>query len=1113
MFTGRGITYVDAGAYNGRVYAALRSMRVNVRDAHLFEANPKSVAGLEELAADDDRVTLHPVALGDHEGVAVFELRDTMSRVVDSPTGHRASVEVPMTTLDAALAADGVTHVDLLKVDVEGSELGVLAGAKGLLEASAIDVIYIEAGMSGDSPQQVHHRDIEAALEPYGYRLIGVFEQTHEWMDDLPTLRRANLGFVSTPFAQSHPYRLSRDLMEANAALADMTEQHTKVSKQRAKLQRALSASEKEAAQQQHAAEVASARARKSDVAATRQQSQVADLEAQRDTLLAWGEESNRRLSRVLGSRWWRLTRYPRAAVRRTRRVLGKAPYAPIAPPPRPKFAPKAASAVALVDVEQILADAKALRVSDLAKRIRTLELKSANEQTWLALQFALICFDSIATAYANVTAHAEGIVDRRGPLDDDLARALGMPAYEHLLTNAAKAYGRLGMPEAATALLSPAIASGRRTLRVVRAEVNYLRDPESAVTDLTAFLKSAPANHRLRGKAQFLLAHLKLDGSASDHDVEIDQPEVHIAFAVDAYRRSDAAAYRDHLNDHFAAHGLAPVLAEDANAIGGFAWTTPELAASPHTDLVTVIVTAFNAESTLRLSVDSLRSQTHTNVEILIVDDHSTDGTLELAQSIAATDARVRVMQTPLNSGTYAAKNLAIAQAQGTFVTFHDSDDWAHPQRLERHLDVMHENPSLAASRSNWLRITGEGEIEVRRWGMTATHPNPASVFIRRDAFDAAGVFDTVRFGADSEFWFRLRSVLPRKATTSIAIPLGIGLHHPASLTRAGAGAWSLDHYSAVRSAYQLSWTEHHAKSDRAGLALRDGQARAFWAPHVMLRDGVEDPVPATRASAYPLGDPLPPFVFAISVASQRSVSDWPRTVELLDRTLHSVVAQSDPRWTAIVCGHERPDLEILDDPRIIFITCPKAPPTKSTGFRADKNAKRRIIVGHARGLGGGYLYPLDADDLVHRDVVAHALVDNNRRGYVATSGYAEDFAEGRLAPVPGAWTLAFDRVCGSAIVLYFERDDLPRWPSQTEPTYFDLFSHHAYWAGTAEEYRGPLDPMPFPGGVYVLNTGQNLSFGLQRANHRTTNILDAIDRHAVTGRFEILRDEFGQG
>jgi len=1108
LFFGRAITYVDAGAYTGEVFELVGELGPQILDAHLIEANPETFATLTKKFASDRRAVTHHTALGDAEGSLRFELRGTMSRVV-SDEHARTTVTVPTTTLDALMAREKVTHIDLLKIDVEGSELRVLAGAAGLLAANAIDVIYIEAGMSGDSTQQVHHREIEDALEPHGYRLMGVYEQTHEWIEDLPTLRRANLAFISLGFAQSHPYRLSRELVK-------VTESASALEAERDALKEQLSASQERAERYRNRAErnaEALTRAQTSQFAMTLESGTTARLEAERDAYARWGAESNARLRRVLGSRWWRLTRIPRGVTRRARAALGKSNHAPITPVPRPALASTPSRAAAAgSQVSAVSAAVKSMRVGTLVSHIRELERESADPNAWLILQYARISFDSLATAYANVVAHADAIVDRRGSLDVELAGVLGAPAYRAMLTNVAKAYGRLGRPDAAIAPLDVAIAGGHRELRVVRAEVAYPTNPTLAIDDLTTYLATASATHPLRAKAEFLLAHLQLDGTGPTAGVEITRPEIHVAFAIDAQIRGDALAYAEHMDAFFEAHGLAPVVGQGTDAIAGDRWSSPDVPASTHEDLVTVVVTAYNAERTIESALASLQRQSHANLEILVVDDHSTDGTLSVVHDIAAKDARVRVLRTDHNSGTYVAKNLAIEAATGAFVTFHDSDDWAHPQRIERHLTAMAEQPSLVATRSDWLRVTPAGVIEVRRWGMTASHPNPASVFIRREAFETVGVFDTVRFGADSEFWFRLRAILPAKSASSLRMPLGIGRHHDESLTRAGAGAWTTDHYSAVRSAYQLSWTEHHAMSATPTLVLRADKPRAFWAPDVMLREPDEHPLPATRATSYPVGDEVPPFVFAISLASRAAATDWSRAVELIDRTLHSIIGQSDPRWTAIVCGHERPDLPGLDDPRVTFIASPQAPPTKRAGFRADKNFKRRIIAGHARGLGAGYFFPLDADDLVHRDVVAHARRDDNRRGYVATQGYAEDFTAGRIAPIPGAWTLAFDRVCGSAIVLYFDREDLPRWPSQTDPTYFDLFSHHAYWAGTAEEYRGPLDPIPFPAGVYVLNTRENLSFQLQRANRRSSNIIDAIQRHALEERFTLLRDEFGQ-
>jgi hypothetical protein len=223
-------------------------------------------------------------------------------------------------------------------------------------------------------------------------------------------------------------------------------------------------------------------------------------------------------------------------------------------------------------------------------------------------------------------------------------------------------------------------------------------------------------------------------------------------------------------------------------------------------------------------------------------------------------------------------------------------------------------------------------------------------------------------------------------------------------------------------------------------------------------------------------------------------------------------VLHQSDPRWRTVIVGHDRPDLPELDDPRVTFVVADVEPPDQPTHRRRDKMRKRRLAGSILRGFDGGYFCPLDADDLVQRDLVKHVLADDNRRGYTFESGFVEDYANHRLAPVPGAWSASFSRVCGTSAVLYFERVELPQSGDAEPKLYFNLFQAHAYWPVVAEEFGRPLEAIPFPAAVYVVNHSQNLSFGLQRTAQRTSNIIASIERHAVADGAPVLTKEFGQ-
>lgn len=99
---------------------------------------------------------------------------------------------------------------------------------------------------------------------------------------------------------------------------------------------------------------------------------------------------------------------------------------------------------------------------------------------------------------------------------------------------------------------------------------------------------------------------------------------------------------------------------------------------------LITVIVPAYNIPEYLPRCIHSITAQTYRNLEILIVDDGSTDGTSELCDRLAAEDSRIRVFHRE-NGGTSRARNLGLEHASGEYVGFVDSDDFISPDMYEK--------------------------------------------------------------------------------------------------------------------------------------------------------------------------------------------------------------------------------------------------------------------------------------------------------------------------------------------------------------------------------------------------------------------------------------------
>ena len=135
---------------------------------------------------------------------------------------------------------------------------------------------------------------------------------------------------------------------------------------------------------------------------------------------------------------------------------------------------------------------------------------------------------------------------------------------------------------------------------------------------------------------------------------------------------------------------------------------------------LISVVVPAWRAEKTLAATLDSILLQTWRELEVLVVDDASPDGTLALAQSYAAKDPRVRVIAQPQNGGVSKARNRGVREARGEWIAFLDSDDLWMPEKLERQMALAAQHPEAG------LFFTGSAFIseDDRKYGYTLSVP-----------------------------------------------------------------------------------------------------------------------------------------------------------------------------------------------------------------------------------------------------------------------------------------------------------------------------------------------------------------------------------------------------
>ncbi len=197
---------------------------------------------------------------------------------------------------------------------------------------------------------------------------------------------------------------------------------------------------------------------------------------------------------------------------------------------------------------------------------------------------------------------------------------------------------------------------------------------------------------------------------------------------------------------------------------------------------LVSIAMSTFNSEATLGPVLESLLRQTYKNIEVLVVDDCSSDATVEIATLFSKRDPRVRVFSQPQNGGTYRARNRALHEARGEFFTCNDSDDWAHPIKIEELVAPLMANQESVATIGSLLRINKDMGIKPRQRGYV--QEDQSSLCYRRNwAGQNLGFYETVPFGADSEFLSRLRAVAG-DAVMKISKPLLFADWSKSSLT-----------------------------------------------------------------------------------------------------------------------------------------------------------------------------------------------------------------------------------------------------------------------------------------------------------------------------------------
>ncbi len=216
----------------------------------------------------------------------------------------------------------------------------------------------------------------------------------------------------------------------------------------------------------------------------------------------------------------------------------------------------------------------------------------------------------------------------------------------------------------------------------------------------------------------------------------------------------------------------------------------------------ISVIIPVYNGEKTLRETVESVQKQTFTDLEIIVINDGSTDSTLDVLATIS--DPRLKIFSYP-NANQAVSRNRGISHATGEFIAFLDADDLWTPDKLDAQFKALQQNPQAALAYS-WTNSINESGEFLRRGSYVSDNgdvyaklllvdflENGSIPLIRRQALTEVGNFEpSLTPAEDWDMWLRLASRYPFVVVPKVQILYRVSADSASTnVTRMESACW----------------------------------------------------------------------------------------------------------------------------------------------------------------------------------------------------------------------------------------------------------------------------------------------------------------------------------
>ena len=221
---------------------------------------------------------------------------------------------------------------------------------------------------------------------------------------------------------------------------------------------------------------------------------------------------------------------------------------------------------------------------------------------------------------------------------------------------------------------------------------------------------------------------------------------------------------------------------------------------------MVSILIPAYNAEKTINRCIDSILYQTYQNIEIIIANDGSTDGTLSILSDYAEKDKRILICN-QANKGVSAARNTCLKNAHGEFILYVDADDWIESNMIQRMLELIND-ADIVLCESDHAEMSEQVEhienVKIEYWDQRQQmrefmkHKRMTGMLwnklIRRNLTATVQFNEKTGYGEDAEFLWKIL-----KQSHEMVVTNEILYHHVLENTSISHISFSEKKYSAI--------------------------------------------------------------------------------------------------------------------------------------------------------------------------------------------------------------------------------------------------------------------------------------------------------------------------